>query len=166
MKCGLCGFKNDPKNKFCVECGASLSFSSNTQPLSAISELYGKEVEVLFFIENFSGKISGIVNPTEDQIGRYREGIIQKVIIETPVVSESDDNIGALLTFIRQSKEYLGEKYEESNFRNYSIKDLKKEYLKLFERILKTKSKGGPGEPPKPGQPAPDPKKVSPPMIG
>lgn len=166
MKCGLCGFKNDQKNKFCSECGASLSFSSNTQPLSTISELYGKEVEVLFFIENFSGKVSGIVNPTEDQIGRYREGILQKIVIETPVVSDSDENIGALLTFIRQSKEYLGEKYEESNFRNYSIKDLKKEYLKLFEKILKFKAKGGPGEPPKPGQPAGDPKKVTPPMIG
>jgi hypothetical protein len=103
--------------------------------------LYGKEVEVLFFIENFTGKVSGIVSPTEDQIGRYREGIIQKVLIETPVTTDSDENIGALLTFIRQSKEYLGEKYDEGNFRNYSTTDLKKEYLKLFEKILRVKSK-------------------------
>jgi len=110
-------------------------------PLTAISELYGKEVSVLFFIENFTGKVSGIVNPTEDQIGRYREGILQKVTIEVPVTTESDENVGALLTFIRQSKEYLGEKYEEGNFRNYSTNDLKKEYLKLFEKILRVKSK-------------------------
>ena len=68
--------------------------------------------------------------------------IIQKVLIETPVTTDSDENIGALLTFIRQSKEYLGEKYDEGNFRNYSTSDLKKEYLKLFEKILRVKSKG------------------------
>jgi hypothetical protein len=117
---------------------------ANSKPMAAISELYGKEVDILFFIENFTGKVSGIVNPTEDQIGRYREGIIQKVIIETPVTTESDENVGALLTFIRQSKEYLGEKYDEGNFRNYSVTDLKKEYLKLFEKILKVKSKNSP----------------------
>ena len=164
MKCSQCGTKNDPQSKFCKECGADLQNPSKGPAVTAISELYGKEVEVLFFIENFSGKVTGIVNPTEDQIGRYREGVIQKVVIETPAPQASDENIGALLTFIRQSKEYLGEKYEESNFRNYSIKDLKKEYLKLFEKILKFKSKGV-GEPPKP-VPGADPKKVSPPTTG
>lgn len=100
-------------------------------------------MEVLFFIENFSGKVTGIVNPTEDQIGRYREGILQRVVIETPSAGtgEMDENIGAVLTFIRQSKEYLGEKYNEGQYRNFSTADLKKEYLKLFERILKEKSK-------------------------
>ncbi len=141
MKCGHCGAKNDVKAKFCVECGTPVSLASGEKPLTAVSELYGKEVDVLFFIENFTGKVSGIVNPTADQIGRYREGIIQRVLIETPVTTDSDENIGALLTFIRQSKDYLGEKYDESNFRNYSTSDLKKEYLKLFEKILRVKSK-------------------------
>src|ERR1035441_10215494 len=111
MKCSQCGTKNDPTSKFCKECGIELQAQTQTPTLAAISELYGKEVEVLFFIEGFTGKVTGIVNPTEDQIGRYREGILQRMVIETPApASESDENIGAILTFIRQSKEYLGEK--------------------------------------------------------
>jgi len=154
MKCTQCGTKNDPQSKFCSQCGADLQGNKpKPQPAIAISELYGKEVEVLFFIESFSGKITGIVNPTEDQIGRYREGILQRVVIESPSTSETDENIGAVLTFIRQSKEYLGEKYNEAQYRNSSTADLKKEYLKLFERILKEKSTKG--EPPKP-LPAPE----------
>ncbi len=141
MKCGQCGTKNDPKNKFCSECGIDLQSHPRSQPLTGISELYGKEVEILFFIENVTGKVTGIVNPSEDQVGRYREGVIQKVVIETPITTEADENIGALLTFIRQSKEYLGEKFNEGQYRNTTPAELKKEYLKLFERILKDKSK-------------------------
>jgi hypothetical protein len=141
MKCGQCGTKNDPKNKFCSECGIDLQSHPRSQPLTGISELYGKEVEILFFIENVTGKVTGIVNPSEDQVGRYREGVIQKVVIETPTTTEADENIGALLTFIRQSKEYLGEKFSEGQYRNTTPAELKKEYLKLFERILKDKSK-------------------------
>ncbi|HJT23064.1 MAG TPA: zinc ribbon domain-containing protein [bacterium] len=153
MKCSQCGTKNDPQSKFCKECGADLQNPSKAPVITVISELYGKEVDVLFFIENFSGKITGIVNPTEDQIGRYREGILQRVTIDTPSNSEPDENIGAVLTFIRQSKEYLGEKYNETQYRNFSTADLKKEYLKLFERILKEKSSKG--DAPKP-MPAPE----------
>jgi hypothetical protein len=142
MKCGKCGTKNDPKSKFCSECGIDLQSHPHSQALTGISELYGKEVEILFFIENFTGKVTGIVNPTEDQIGRYREGVLQKVVIETPAgTAEADENIGALLTFIRESKEYLGEKFNENLYRNSTPAELKKEYLKLFERILKDKSK-------------------------
>lgn len=107
MKCSQCGTKNEPKAKFCIECGIDLTGAAGSQSFSAISELYGKEVEILFFIENFTGKISGIVNPSEDQIGRYREGMLQKVVIESPN-NANDENVGAILTFIRQSKEYLG----------------------------------------------------------
>ena len=145
MKCGNCGSKNDPKNKFCSECGTDLQGHPDSQALTTLSELYGKEVEVLFFLESYSGKISGIVNPTEDQVNRYREGIRQRVFIEAPVSGgETDENIGAVLTFIRQSKEYLGEKYDEGHYRSFSTTDLKKEYLKLFEKILRVKSKNTP----------------------
>lgn len=143
MKCPQCGTKNEAPGKFCKECGADLQNPSKAPMVTAISELYGKEVEVLFFIESFSGKVTGIVNPTEDQLGRYREAILQRVIIEAPSNTEPDENIGAILTFIRQSKEYLGEKYTEAQYRNFSPADLKKEYLKLFERILKEKSRKG-----------------------
>ncbi len=141
MKCGQCGTKNDPQNKFCSECGTDLKSHPRSQVSTGLSELYGKEAEILFFIESYTGKISGIVNPSEDQLVRYREGVRQKVVIETPSSSETDENVGALLTFIRQSKEYLGEKYNESLYRNSTPAELKKEYLKLFERILKDKSR-------------------------
>jgi hypothetical protein len=127
--------------------------AAGSQSFSAISELYGKEVEILFFIENFTGKISGIVNPSEDQIGRYREGMLQKVVIESPN-NANDENVGAILTFIRQSKEYLGEEFNESNYSNHAPADLKKEYLKLFERILKVKAQRGDSKPlPAPAKP-------------
>ncbi len=147
MKCAQCGTKNDPQSKFCRECGADLQGKPKSSAATPVSELYGKEVEVLFFIESFSGKITGIVNPSEDQITRYREGILQRVVIETPSETGADENIGAVLTFIRQSKEYLGEKYNENEYRNFSTADLKKEYLKLFERILKEKSRIGDSKP-------------------
>jgi hypothetical protein len=143
MKCEQCGTKNDPQSKFCKECGVDLQSPAEQQTVTTISELYGKEVEVLFFIENFTGKISGIVNPSEDQIGRYREGIIQKVTIEAPGGNATEEGVGAILTFIRQSKEYLGEEYNEGNYRTFSPADLKKEYLRLFERILKVKAQRG-----------------------
>ncbi|HVZ80581.1 MAG TPA: zinc ribbon domain-containing protein [bacterium] len=147
MKCARCGNKNEPSSKFCKECGAELQANGQAAPITSVSELYGKEVEVLFFIENFTGKVTGIVNPTEDQIGRYREAVLQKIIIEVPMALENDENIGAILTFIRQSKEYLGEKFNEGQYRNFSPADLKKEYLKLFERILKDKSRKGSDKP-------------------
>jgi hypothetical protein len=153
MKCGNCGAKNDPKHKFCAHCGTDLQSHPDSQAVASLSELYGKEVDVLFFLENYTGKISGIVNPSPDQIGRYRDGILQRVVIDSPAGAgaESDENIGAVLTFIRQSKEYLGEKYEEAYYRNFTTPDLKKEYLKLFEKILRVKSKNMPPPPPLPG---------------
>lgn len=150
MKCPNCGTKNESNGKFCRECGADLQGQGKAQASTAISELYGKEVDVIIFIEKFSGKISGIVNPTEDQVSRYKDGILQRIVVEPPAGAE-DENVGALLTFIRQSKEYLGERFDENNYRNFSTHDLKREYLKLFERILTDKSRKS--EPPKPPAP-------------
>jgi hypothetical protein len=141
MKCSQCGSKNEPGSKFCKECGVELQANNQAPPVVSISELYGKEAEVLFFIENYTGKVTGIVNPSEEQIGRYREAVLQRVTIEAPAPIETDENVGAILTFIRQSKEYLGEKYNEGQYRNSTPAELKKEYLKLFERILKDKSR-------------------------
>ena len=152
MKCSQCGAKSEPNSKFCRECGTAFNSNPKSPSLSAVSELYGKEVDVLFFIEGFTGKIAGIVNPTDDQIVRYREAVRQKVSIENPSNIETDENIGALLTFIRQSKEYLGEAYNENQYRNFSTVDLKKEYLKLFEKILKDKARKADPKP----MPAPD----------
>jgi len=53
MKCGHCGAKNDLKAKYCSECGTDLAIPSNAKPVTTLSELYGKEVDVLFFIESF-----------------------------------------------------------------------------------------------------------------
>jgi hypothetical protein len=143
MKCGQCGFRNDIKSKFCSQCGFELLSGPDTAQVSTLVELYGKEVDVLFFIESFTGKISGIVNPSEDQIGRYREGVLQRITIESGTNNATDEAVGTIMTFIRQSKEYLSEDFNESYYRNFTPQDLKKEYLKLFERILKVKAQRG-----------------------
>jgi hypothetical protein len=144
MKCSVCHTKNDPKNKFCKECGVDLKTHPDHSLLISNSELYGREVEVLFYIDTSTGKISGLVNPTEDQISRYKkDSVLQKVTVEVPENIVADENAGAVLAFIRQSKEFLGEEYDENDYRNFSLVDLKKEYLKLFERVLKYKSQRG-----------------------
>jgi hypothetical protein len=140
MKCNNCGMKNDPKSKFCKECGTELTPQVAAQIGKAVTELYGKEVEVLFFYDSFTGKVSGIVKPTDEQTHRYPDGILQRVRIEAPGGAK-DENVTAILTFIRQSKEYLGEDYNETLYRGFPTSELTKEYLKLFERILKMRIK-------------------------
>jgi hypothetical protein len=141
MKCVHCAAENESNSKYCKECGIGMTASTETQSLTTISELYGKEVEVLFFLESYTGKIAGIVNPSEDQINRYRDGILQSVTIKSGTDDPSADTVGTILTFIRQSKEHLGEKFNENQYRNFSPSDLKKEYLKLFEKLLMYKDK-------------------------
>jgi hypothetical protein len=141
MQCAYCGTKNDPKNKFCRECGSELRGGADQRPSGAFSELYGKEVDVLFFTETLNSKITGIVNPSPEQISRYRNGVLQRVTIESGGDNASDEETATLLTFIRQSKEYLGEKFDENAYRGFAPADLKKEYLHLFEKILKFKAK-------------------------
>ena len=146
MKCPRCGAQNNPKSKFCSECGGELN-SVSEQALSSAG-LVGKEVDVLFFTDTFTNKIGGIVAPTSDQIGRYKGGIVQKVIIQA--ANEADDTTGAVLTFIKQSKDYLGEDYNENTYKGFTPADLKKEYLKLFERVLKMKAQRNIGGAPPP----------------
>jgi Double zinc ribbon len=144
MKCSNCNTKNDPKNKYCKECGVDLKTHPEHALVVTNSELYGKEVDVLFYLDTSTGKISGFVNPTEDQVGRYKkDSVLQKITVEAPDNVIADENAGAVLAFIRQSKEFLGEEYNETSYRNFSVADLKKEYLRLFERVLKTKAQRG-----------------------
>jgi len=144
MKCGVCHTKNDPKNKYCKECGVDLKNHPEHSLVISNSELYGKEVEVLFYLDTSTGKISGFVSPTEDQIGRYKkDSVLQKITVEVPENVVADENAGAVLAFIRQSKEFLAEDYDENHYRKYSVVDLKKEYLRLFERVLKVKAQRG-----------------------
>lgn len=144
MKCAKCDAKNDAQSKFCKQCGAELKPQPELQLVNSNAELIGKEVLILFFIEPFSGKISGIVNPTDDQLTRYQKSsIVQKVTIQGADDETAGKGIGAILSFIRQSKDFLGEEYNESFYRAHSISELKKEYLKLFERVLKEKARRG-----------------------
>lgn len=144
MKCSKCEAKNDANSKFCKECGAELHPQPDLQLVNANAELIGKEVLVLFFFEPFSGKISGIVNPTDDQLTRYQKtSIAQRITIQGADEDSGGEGIGAILSFIRQSKEFLGEDYTENFYRTHTIPELKKEYLKLFERVLKEKARRG-----------------------
>jgi len=148
MKCPRCGFKNDAKAKFCAECGAELSNERVSEQQAGAAGLIGQEVQVLFYNDSFTGKIGGIVNPTPEQVGRYKNGVVQKVVIQA--ANAEDETVGTVLTFIKQSKEYLGEDYNENAFKGFSHAELKKEYLKLFERVLKMKAQRGIGGPPPP----------------
>ena len=142
MKCSNCQARNDSKSKYCKECGKELKSVPELSPVITNSELYGKEVDVLFYFDKSTSKIAGFINPSEDQIGRYKkDSVLQTVTIETPGDVVADENASAILTFIRQSKEFLAEDYDEHEYRNSSVQDLKKEYLKLFERVLKVKAK-------------------------
>src|SRR5258708_15303679 len=144
MKCSHCDTKNDAHSKFCKACGAELKPQPELNLVNTNAELIGKEVLILFFIEPFSGKISGIVNPTEDQLTRYQKSsIAQRVSIQGADENTAGEGIGAILSFIRTSKEFLVEDFNESFYRTFSIPDLKKKYLKLFERVLKEKARRG-----------------------
>lgn len=139
MKCGQCGNENPPEDKFCGECGADLQIELRKEKL-AVAKLLDREVNVLFFFENLEeDRVGGIVNPTPEQIGKYQEyGVLQTVRIGKNEAGERPDMI---LPYIRQSKEFLGETYDESTYRGWDVKSLKKEYLKLFEKVLKAKEK-------------------------
>ncbi len=78
----------------------------------------------------------GIVNPTEEEKGRHNQGILQKVIVELPDKIAPKENVGHLLALIGNAKEYLGEPYIESRYRELPPNELKREYFRLFERIM------------------------------
>ena len=144
MKCSNCDSNNSAQNKFCKECGQDLKSHPAHTPIVMNSELYGKEVDIFFYIDPTTGKITGLVNPTEELIGKVKkEGVRQRVTIEAPDNIVTDENAGAVLAFIRQSKEFLSEEYNEMQYRNLPVADLKKEYLKLFEKVLKVKTQRG-----------------------
>jgi len=140
MKCPQCGTINEVKNKFCFECGTVIGTDPEEIVVQVTNALYGKDVDVLFFQEPLTEKVSGFVNPSPEQKMRYRkDGVVQRVVIESP--HAQDDTFATVMTFIRQSKDYLQEPFHESNYLGYSLPDLKKEYLKLFEKVLKAKEK-------------------------
>jgi len=103
--------------------------------------LFGKEVELLFWSEDPEfEQVSVIVNPTLDEVQRHRhDGILQKVMIGTS--ADAGESAAMILPFIKQSKEYLGEDFDPGLYRGLPSAELKKEYLRLFERVLKEKNK-------------------------
>jgi hypothetical protein len=101
--------------------------------------LYGQEAEVLFFSDS-DGRITGIVNPTLEQFhSQQAHGIVQRVIIGAHSVS-GEESPATVLPFIKKSLEFLAEPFDEDRYRHLNLVDLKKEYLRLFERVLKFKA--------------------------
>jgi len=135
MKCGRCGFETPDKIKFCPECGFDQKIDQS------VARLFGQEVEVLFYFDPESeGKITGIVNPTLDQFQKHQNrGVNQRIVIGSAMMG-SDENSAVVLPFIKKSLEFLAEPYEEERYRHISLPELKKEYLRLFERVLKVKA--------------------------
>jgi hypothetical protein len=135
MKCGRCGLEITEKIKFCPECGFDLKIDQS------VALLYGQEVEVLFFFDpKVDGKVTGIVNPTLDQFQLHQNHtVVQRVQIGSHSLG-SDEGSSSVLPFIKKSLDFLGETYDDERYRNVSLPELKKEYLRLFERVLKVKS--------------------------
>jgi hypothetical protein len=149
MKCGRCGLEITEKIKFCPECGFDLKMDQS------VALLYGQDVEVLFFFDpKADGKVTGIVNPTLEQFQQHQtRAVVQHVQIGSHSVG-SDENTSTVLPFIKKSLEFLGEPFEEDRYRHISLPELKKEYLRLFERVLKVKAQRmeglKPGDKPQP----------------
>lgn len=135
MKCGRCGAELSDKNKFCPECGFDLKIDQS------VAQLYGQEVEVLFFFDptSSSGLVTGIVNPTLEQYQSHQaNGVVQRVVVGAQ--SGNVESTASVLSFIKKSLEFLAEPYEEERYRHLSLPEMKKEYLRLFERVLKVKA--------------------------
>lgn len=141
MKCYRCGNENEIKAKYCVECGAEMQRSRPREKSHITKQLFGKEVELLFWSADPAfEQVSVIVNPTLEEVHRHQDdGILQKVMIGT--TSDAGESAALILTFIKQSREYLGEEFDPSLYRGVPPSELKKEYLRLFERVLKEKNK-------------------------
>jgi hypothetical protein len=141
MRCHQCNHDNEIKAKFCSECGAELVRVSKRERPAASTLLFGKEVELLFWSEDPEfEQVSVIVNPTLDEVNRHKnDGILQKVMIGTS--ADAGESAAMILPFIKQSKEYLGEEFDPGLYRGLPPSELKKEYLRLFERVLKEKNK-------------------------
>ncbi len=141
MKCFQCGIDNEIKSKFCAECGAELQRERRKDPPLVSGRLFGKEVELLFWSEDPDfEQLEVIVNPTLEEVSRHRQdGILQKVVIGTS--ADAGESAAMIMPFIKQSREYLGEEFDPGLYRGLPASELKKEYLRLFERVLKAKNK-------------------------
>jgi len=141
MKCHQCGTDSELKSKFCNECGAELQRTGKKEKSPVAARLFGKEVELLFWSEDPDyEQVSVIVNPTLEEVNRHRsDGILQKVMIGTS--SDAGESAAMILPFIKQSRDYLGEEFDPGIYRGLPPSELKKEYLRLFERVLKEKNK-------------------------
>ncbi len=136
-KCRQCGHPAEDSDKFCKECGAPLKRARREAPLNPLMQLFGKEVELLFHTEDPKGEaIQVIVNPTRDEVARYNgDAILQNVVIGTS--ADNSESAAVILPFIKQSKEYLAEPFDPRMYRDLSPVELRKEYLRLFERVMK-----------------------------
>lgn len=135
--CPQCGHASEENDKFCKECGHALKRARRETPLNPLLQLFGKEVELLFYTDDPKGEaVQVIVNPTREEIARHDgDAILQNVVIGTS--SDNSESAAVILPFIKQSKEYLAEPFDPKAYRHLSPVELRKEYLKLFERVMK-----------------------------
>ena len=100
---------------------------------SPAEKLKGKTVDVLFYEEG--GKIQAVINPDKAEIAKHRDdGILQKVVVGG-VDSAEGGAKQSYLRFIKQMTSMLGEPYYEDRLSHLDDTTLKKEYLRLLERM-------------------------------
>jgi len=68
-------------------------------------------------------------------------GIQSKDANEEPGNSVSGESIHILIAMIRNSKKYSGESFDENHYLNFKPVELKKEYFRLFERLLSVRAR-------------------------
>lgn len=136
-KCRQCGHQAAADDNFCKECGTPLKRTKRETPVNPLLQLFGKEVELLFHTDDPTGEqIQVIVNPTREEVSRFDgDSIRQNVIIGT--TSDNSESAAVILPFIKQSKEYLAEPFDPKVYRDMTPVEMRKEYLRLFDRMMK-----------------------------
>ncbi len=133
MRCGQCKSFNEDSAKFCHNCGAGLG-KEGEKDTSPKAKLYGKTVPVLFYLAD-KGAIGAIANPSKEEEKEHSgDGLIQQVRIAGGSGTASEVK-QSYMRFIKQLKSMFGEEYYDEQFVNLEENMLKKEYLRLLERM-------------------------------
>ncbi len=133
MRCAKCNSFNEDGPKFCHNCGAGL-LGKETKDSVSKAELLGKSVRLLFFQDD-NKQINVIANPDKKIEDKHdKDGVIQMVKIVGEGAA-NDQVKKSYLNFIKQMKSMFGEPYYDDQLAKLDEATLKKEYLRLLERM-------------------------------
>ena len=133
MRCLQCKSFNEDSAKFCHNCGAGLS-KGEKKAEEPRAKLFGKTVKVLFYLDETGGVVV-VGNPSKEEEAKHRkDGVVQPVKIDGGEGAAGEVK-QSYMRFIKQLKNMFGEQYYDEQFANLDEVTLKKEYLRLLERM-------------------------------